>query len=556
MPPMRASYRELSNEELCAAAKTAAKDRSDSSELWEACRERLEDAESGDVAGMAWAYAKAGRRSGSFMREVAARASKSEEGWSPRDASTTAWALAKGGCLTAQAQRGISGAMLLAGDDANARDWSTLAWALATAKRPAPKVMAEICRLACEGERGYFDEQGAASVAWAIATFEKRGKAASTPGLDARALCALADPIETMKNSRTLALAAWAYATTSHEAARKLAAPKVARAACEVDNPNFRDVATLLWALGSLPGEHKAAVESLSRRLPSADSRSWSPQAAANALWGFARANVALTQTARASVSKIADQLLLRIDECSERDLADAAWALAVLDLPNEDFLNAISEAPQLRQASAVSLVQLGFAFYSFGRHRAGLAAVSDRAVSVLDDFDHRQLAAVATYVGGGKNDRFFAGLVSHLRKRMDARRREDRLDHNDLVALILALHKCTPQLVPGARNSIHYLALEVGKRIQYLSPKQRAGVAQVLLETHPRHPFLDRLDAYARYLQQIGGGGVDRDDDDVVVVVEDGRHRQNIEVETFIPSDQVFQLPPQRGGGQSSSKP
>lgn len=498
--------------------------------------------DSSGVADLAWGYARVGGK-GHLLEAASVRARRAAvEQWSPREASLVAWALAKGDWLDREASVSLGRAMVSRADEANGRDWSTMAWALATARQSAPNVMEQACRFVRE-QYSQLEPQSAATLAWAMATMERRHIRS-----DSNTMFLLARKVRELNLvPRSVALAAWAFAATNVERASTEAAPWVAAASARVAGQleNSIDAATLLWAIGTLQPRsedaRRAAVEALARAIVRSN-WSWSPRCAANALWSMAKASVA-APSLRAASSTLVDSLLNRADECAARDLADAAWAVTMLNTARDDLARAIVDSGAIARANPSCLVRFAFAFTS-GLTRVqpevAMDQVAARALLILDQVDHRQLAVLAKDVAGAASPsvaRRFLAAVAHI-----SLRRSD-LQAPDICTIALALIKCN---VADSRRVLFALAARASSDAHRLSPKQRADLAQALVASgaQPSHPFLVMLDQSAESLLQPPP----LDSAVVPIVLDDGSTSASpppVVLESLITSSTVFPLPP-----------
>lgn len=531
-----------SNEEIRLAAKSAAKLGGGTKSLWEECSSRMASIDGSGVADIAWAYARVGEK-GQLLEAASVRARLAAvERWSPREASLVAWALAKGDWLDREASMSLGRAMVSRADEANGRDWSTMAWALATARQSAPNVMDQACRFVRE-RYSEVEPQSAATLAWAMATMERRQVRA-----DPQAMFLLARKVRELNlTPRSVALAAWAFAATNVKRASTEAAHWVAAASFRVAGQleNSRDAATLLWAIGTLQPRsedaRRAAIEALARAIVRSN-WSWSPRCAANALWSMAKAGVA-APSLRAATSTVVDSMLDKADQCVARDFADAAWAVTMLNVARDDLARAIVDSGAIAHANPSCLVRFAFAFTSgLTRVQPELAMdqVAARALLILDQVDHRQLAVLAKNVAEAATPtvaRRFLAAVAHV-----SLRRSD-LQAADLCTLALALSKCN---VADSRRVLIALADRASSDAHRLSPKQRADLAQALVASGAQasHPFFLMLDQSAQSLLQPPP----LDSAVVPIVPDDGSTSASappVVLDSLITSNTVFPLPP-----------
>uniref|UniRef100_A0A061SCY4 Protein of clr family n=1 Tax=Tetraselmis sp. GSL018 TaxID=582737 RepID=A0A061SCY4_9CHLO len=294
---------------------------------------------------------------------------------------------------------------------------SLVLWAFGRLGRLPEALMGRLeLRLAALPLLRRFGPQEVANTAWALARLGRGSERLLQP------LAARAAAVVPSGSPKEVATTLWAFASLRHSSAdvERLVEAAAARWAPRLGEFTPRDLATVAWACGTLgpsPGTSALAAAVASCAAPRLDG--FEPRSLSTFVVGMAR----LGSWEPCAAAGVLGALRGRVHLQSPVGLANLAWALARLDLPPSDDLEAVLEeiaatsAPRAREFDAKSMVCLMWGLQSTQHRSAAVVRLAEatgaEAVRRRDELTAHGVASLlrsaarlstgSTYSGGAR---------------------------------------------------------------------------------------------------------------------------------------------------------
>eukprot|EP00899_Mesostigma_viride_P016488 jgi/Mesvir1/24840/Mv22078-RA.2 len=340
---------------------------------------RLSSMDSRQIAGIVWAFAKAGRGDTIFDAMGVQLLPRGFGSFNAQDISNTVWAFATAGKEASQLFAAVEKEVLARGFQGfKPQNIANLVWAFATAGKEASQLFAAVEKEVLARGLQEFNPQNIANLVWAFATAGKEASqlfAAVEKEVLARGLQGF--------NPQGITNLVWAFATAGKEASQLFAAVEKEVLARGLQGFNPQDFANLVWAFATAGKEASQLFAAVEKEVLASGLQGFNPQNIANLVWAFATASVGAPGLF-AAVEVEAGTRGLR--EFTAQGISNMAWAFAKAGREASGLLGAVQDEALGRGLDSFNpqnVSNLAHAFATAGKGTPALYAAVEAWVEV-----------------------------------------------------------------------------------------------------------------------------------------------------------------------------